>query len=112
MRNHELDIILLGMEVYGLRIGDIAALVRCGTGTVYRARGGMNQRPSTVRAFLTAADRLAEQGMMVREAGRLALEHIPPEYVEKVDERWGFVAPYRDEILASLSRRDHVRVHE
>ena len=103
MRNRKLDIIFLGCEVYGLTGPEVSDLAGVCEKTFWRVRETTRGKPSTVRAFLVMADKLAAEGKLVREAGEKALKLIPPEFVANMAERWGFVSPDVRRILEEVN---------
>jgi len=103
MRNRELDVIFLGCAVYGIPFHEVAALAGVSEKTVWHVRETTRGKPSTVRAFLVMADKLAAEGKLVRQAGEKALKLIPPEFVANMAERWGFVSPDVRRILEEVN---------
>jgi len=99
MRNHQLDIILLGLEVYGYSRPAIARLAGCSESTVLRVAIAGRAAPDTECAFELAADQLEADGEMIREIGERAFKLIPPYELGDAERRRGYIRVHRAELL-------------
>ena len=102
LRHREIDVIMLGMEVYGMHRKEIARLVGCSEGTVLRMAHTTRGQPGTLYALTLIADKLAAEGRLIRAAGEEMLKFIPPEIVPDVELRSGYVRINRAKILDNL----------
>ena len=105
MRNHELDIILLGFEVYGYSRGAVATLAGCSESTVLRVALTGRAAPDTAKAFELIADQAAADGEMVREVGERAYKLIPPYELADVERRRGYIRVHRAKLLEGIDVR-------
>ena len=103
LRHREIDVIMLGMEVYGMHRKEIAGLVGCSEGTVLRMAHTTRGQPGTLYALTLIADKLAAEGRLVRAAGEEMLKLIPPEIVPDVELRSGYVRVNRGLVIATVN---------
>lgn len=99
MRNHKLDIILLGFEVLGYSRPVIARLAGCSESTVLRVALIGRASLDVERAFELIADQAAADGEMVREIGERAFKLIPPYELGDVERRRGYIRVHREKLL-------------
>jgi hypothetical protein len=99
MRTREVDVILLGMEVYGFSRQQVAEQTGVCQGTILRVALTGSGREDTLQALELMADAQEAAGRNIRLAGEEAMKLIPADRLDEPRRRRGWIRFNREDIL-------------